>query len=167
MWQLSFELSARTHSPDIASARPRSAHGRFWALRRYRAGWLGKRARCRRRKSPTCGLFSATTSSSANGSLTTLKTKEEIDTLSLRKQAPSHRWQLPRRCWSGCRSMERCKLALECRRRQCSPQQADLGRRRRETTKQHSVMCWCNWKTKTRQMTHTDHMSERTGPYEL
>ena len=69
LWQLSFELSARTHSPDIASARPRSAHGRFWALSRCCAGCCGKRTRFHRRKSPTCGLFSATTSSSANGSL--------------------------------------------------------------------------------------------------
>ena len=65
-------LHARTHPTS-----PQRDHDRrmesVWALRRYRAGWLGKRARCRRRKSPTCGLFSATTSSSAHGSLTTLK----------------------------------------------------------------------------------------------
>ena len=52
LWQLSFELSARTHSPDIASARPRSAHGRFWALSRCCAGCCGKRTRFHRRKSP-------------------------------------------------------------------------------------------------------------------
>ena len=67
-------LHARTHPTS-----PQRDHDRrmesVWALRRYRAGWLGKRARCRRRKSPTCGLFSATTSSSAHGSLTTLKTQ--------------------------------------------------------------------------------------------
>ena len=75
LWQLSFELSARTHSPYIASARPRSAHGEVWALSRYRAGCCGKHTRFHRRKSPICGLFSATTSSSAHGSLTTRKTQ--------------------------------------------------------------------------------------------
>ena len=140
-------LLARTHptSPQRDHDRRMGGFGRCEGT--ARGGW-GSVQVAFRRKSPTCGLFSATTSSSANGSLTTLKTQEEIDALFWWKRAPTHRWQLPRRCWPGCRPMERCKLALECRRRQCSPQQADLGRRRRETTKQHSVMCWCNWKSK-------------------
>jgi len=42
LWQLSFELSARTHSPYIASARPRSAHGERLGTAQVTRGVVGQ-----------------------------------------------------------------------------------------------------------------------------
>ena len=94
-------LNIRTHALTLhrLSATTKRRVESVWALRRYRAGWLGKRARFHRRKSPSCGLFSATTSSSAQMVVDDAKDPRRDDALYWRKPSPTHRWQSPRLCW--------------------------------------------------------------------
>ena len=136
LWQLSFELSARTHSPYIASARPRSAHGERLGAAQVPRGVVGQACKVSSPQIADLWIILCYDELFGTWVVDDAKNPKKRSMRSPgRKQAPTHRWQSPRRCWSGCRPMERCKLALECRRRQCSPQQADLGRRRARNDK--------------------------------
>ena len=76
LWQLSFELSARTHSPYIASARPRSAHGERLGAAQVPRGVVGQACKV---SSPQIAdlwiILCYDELFSAHGSLTTRKTQ--------------------------------------------------------------------------------------------
>ena len=136
LWQLSFELSARTHSPYIASARPRSAHGERLGAAQVPRGVVGQACKV---SSPQIADLWIILCYELFGTWVVDDAKDPKKRSRSSPGGNKHRRIAGNRLAGAVRlsPMERCKLALECRRRQCSPQQADLGVEGRETTKQH------------------------------